>query len=161
MAFWAFLTLFPSTASKILLCCFSSPQVLRYHHHSLPSPFWWEQGCRVLLLSQISTKTSRSSESSIPTPYAHPMLGMDTVILHNQAGLVAWELHLPNTWDHHPEVQTGSSKLRCQRSLALPLRLVKFTAVIKMSSGNTLPEAIPKKVLEFQPQVLCVLGLDS
>lgn len=127
---------FPSTVCRNLFNCFSSVQVLQYHHLSLHSHFWWELGCKVLLLSRIFTKISRSSESNIQIQYAHPMLGMDTVILHNQVGQVAWEHHPPSTWDHHQGVQTGCSKLLYQQSSVLLLRLVKFTTVCKMWSVN-------------------------
>lgn len=143
----SFVDTFPSTAHRNLFHCFSSLQVLQYHHLSLHSHFWWELGCKVHLLSRIFTKTSRSSENNIQTQYAHPMLGMDTVILHNQAGQVAWEHHPPSTWDRHRGVQTGCSKLLYQQSLVLLLRLVKFTTVCKMWSGNMLSGTIPKNIL--------------
>lgn len=136
LKFWALSIHFTRTASRILPFCLSSPQVLLYHHLSLHSHFWWERGCRVLLLSQISTKTSRSSESSIQTQCAHPMLGMDTAILHSQAGRVAWEHPLPNTWDPPPGAQTGSSKPHCQQSSALPLRFVK-SAILSNTVSET------------------------
>lgn len=91
----------------------------------------------MLLLSQISTKTSRSSESSIQTQSAHPMLGMDTVILPSQAGQVVWEHPLPSTWDPHPGAQTGSSKPHCQQSSALPLRQQLLSKYLKLKRPPT------------------------
>lgn len=91
----------------------------------------------MLLLSQISTKTSRSSESSIQTQFAHPMLAMDTVILHSQAGQAAWEHPPPSTWDPLPGAQSGSSKPPCQQSSALPPRQQLLLKSLKLKHPPT------------------------
>lgn len=110
----------------------------------------------MLLLSQISTKTSRSSESSTQTQFAPPMLDMDTVILHSQAGQVAWEHHLPSTWDPHPGAQTGSSKPHYQQSLALPLRQQLLSKYLKLKHP---PTCWPWQIARAWPNPHCSLKI--